>query len=382
MKSKFPTMHIIGQALDSLGDVSKPFVTTATMTSERYLNDCVKKILIHFINNRNPQKLNLHTSKIIIPPPVAVSWQILGLAKDVCTNCFRTIEHGISVSARSTGNKFNNTNPMNKYSTGGGGFQFHSSSSSRCDNAIPRMTSSGTTTSSTIVFHVGGMMKRQKFRVFHKSFKIEAITISNDLLLVSLDSDHIASYIDFKKILIGIVNGPAVGLGVTSLPFFDAVFATERAPVVTPPGGGACDLLNIVQGAQGVEATFNTPFTALGQTPEACSSFFLPRIMGYAKATQMLLFGTKITAREAEQCGLITEIFPDDVLKSNAWDRIHKMAELPINALLHAKELLRGRDRDLLHHVNKTEMVRMKERVNSEDCMDAVLKFFARKTKK
>ncbi|OXA46224.1 putative fatty acid elongation protein 3 [Folsomia candida] len=39
-------------SLDSLGDVSKPFVTTATMTSERYLNDCVKKILIHFINNR------------------------------------------------------------------------------------------------------------------------------------------------------------------------------------------------------------------------------------------------------------------------------------------------------------------------------------------
>ncbi|XP_021960613.1 enoyl-CoA delta isomerase 2 [Folsomia candida] len=174
---------------------------------------------------------------------------------------------------------------------------------------------------------------------------------------IGIIEDHIASYIDFKKILIGIVNGPAVGLGVTSLPFFDAVFATERA-------------------------TFNTPFTALGQTPEACSSFFLPRIMGYAKATQMLLFGTKITAREAEQCGLITEIFPDDVLKSNAWDRIHKMAELPINALLHAKELLRGRDRDLLHHVNKTEMVRMKERVNSEDCMDAVLKFFARKTKK
>ncbi|OXA61417.1 Vitelline membrane outer layer protein 1 [Folsomia candida] len=50
-KSKFPIKHIIGRALDSLGDVSKPFVTT--MTSERYLNDCVKKILIPFINNRD-----------------------------------------------------------------------------------------------------------------------------------------------------------------------------------------------------------------------------------------------------------------------------------------------------------------------------------------
>ena len=53
LKPRFLKEYLIWQALDSLGNISKPSISTSTMNSERYLKDCVKKRLIPFINNRD-----------------------------------------------------------------------------------------------------------------------------------------------------------------------------------------------------------------------------------------------------------------------------------------------------------------------------------------
>ncbi|CAG2119025.1 unnamed protein product, partial [Medioppia subpectinata] len=95
----------------------------------------------------------------------------------------------------------------------------------------------------------------------------------------------IAAFIDFPKPLIGAVNGPAVGIGATVLALIDTVVASDLA-------------------------TFHTPFTALGLSPEACSSYTLPQIMGSCMAADMLVFGRKLTAAEALQCGLVARVIP------------------------------------------------------------------------
>lgn len=165
---------------------------------------------------------------------------------------------------------------------------------------------------------------------------------------------YVASYIDLRKPLIVLVNGPAVGIAVTILGMADIVYATERA-------------------------TFTTPFSSLGQVPEACSSYTFPRIMGYAKANEMLLFNSKITAKQALEAGLLTAVFPDDSFEAETRKRVEEYAQLPVKSLVYSKDLVRGREREVLHSVNNAECDRIYERWQSEDCMNAIMKFFSRK---
>ncbi|XP_039609289.1 enoyl-CoA delta isomerase 2, mitochondrial isoform X2 [Polypterus senegalus] len=76
--------------------------------------------------------------------------------------------------------------------------------------------------------------------------------------------NFVSSFIDFPKPLISLVNGPAVGVSVTLLGLFDIVYATDKA-------------------------TFHTPFSQLGQSPEGCSSYIFPKIMGSAKIQPQIL---------------------------------------------------------------------------------------------
>uniref|UniRef100_A0AC35FE42 Uncharacterized protein n=1 Tax=Panagrolaimus sp. PS1159 TaxID=55785 RepID=A0AC35FE42_9BILA len=70
----------------------------------------------------------------------------------------------------------------------------------------------------------------------------------------------VGAFIDFDKPLIACVNGPAVGIGVSTLPLFDIVWASDTA-------------------------TFNTPFVSLGQACEGASTYTFPYLMGHSKVS-------------------------------------------------------------------------------------------------
>lgn len=87
-----------------------------------------------------------------------------------------------------------------------------------------------------------------------------------------------------------------------------------------------------------------TPFSALGQSPEACSSLTFPRIMGASKANEMLLFNKKISADEAHHLGLVTQLYQDANLQAEVWPRLKELSELPVKVifkfLIHNRFLL------------------------------------------
>ncbi|CAM4511890.1 unnamed protein product [Caretta caretta] len=163
-------------------------------------------------------------------------------------------------------------------------------------------------------------------------------------------------FIDFPKPLIAVVNGPAVGISVTLLGLFDIVYATDRA-------------------------TFHTPFSELGQSPEGCSSYMFPKIMGLSKANEMLLFNKKLTAREVCAQGLVTEVFPDRAFQKEVWMRLKAYANLPKNSLALSKRLIRGVEKEKLHAVNCQECELLTERWLSDECRTAIMSFFGKKSK-
>ncbi|NXJ75028.1 ECI2 isomerase, partial [Trogon melanurus] len=168
--------------------------------------------------------------------------------------------------------------------------------------------------------------------------------------------EFVSHFIDFPKPLIGVVNGPAIGICVTVLGLCDLVYASDRA-------------------------TFHSPFSQLGQSPEGCSSYLFPKIMGVAKANEMLLFNKKLTAAEACAQGLVTEVFPDRSFQKEVWARLEAYASLPKNSLAVSKQLLRSLEKEKLHEVNRKECEVLKERWLSDECVNAIASFFQRRSK-
>jgi peroxisomal 3,2-trans-enoyl-CoA isomerase len=57
--------------------------------------------------------------------------------------------------------------------------------------------------------------------------------------------------------------------------------------------------------------------------------------MGSLKASEVLLFGKKISAMEAEALGLVTKVFPDAELDSLVWPKLKEISELPPSVRLY-----------------------------------------------
>ncbi|XP_067132343.1 enoyl-CoA delta isomerase 2-like [Centruroides vittatus] len=188
---------------------------------------------------------------------------------------------------------------------------------------------------------------------FTKSFDEDIVSVANTAK--ERLKRFVDAFIDFPKPLIAAVNGPAVGISVTLLGLCDVVYAADNA-------------------------TFHTPFSQLAQCPEACSSVIFPKIMGYAKASEMLLFNKKLNAKEALDRGLISEIISKENFKTEIDTRVKQMSQLPKDSLLYSKHLIRGHDREMLHKVNERECEILCERWLSPDFPKVIMAFFQRKS--
>jgi 2-(1,2-epoxy-1,2-dihydrophenyl)acetyl-CoA isomerase len=97
----------------------------------------------------------------------------------------------------------------------------------------------------------------------------------------------------------------------------------------------ACDLVVAAE-----EATLIEVFINIGLVPDSGSSFFLPRLVGTAKAFEMCTMGTRVKAKEAVEIGLITKAVPADQLDSAVKEYTDYYANAPTNAIGLIKKML------------------------------------------
>jgi len=127
--------------------------------------------------------------------------------------------------------------------------------------------------------------------------------------------------IDFPKPFIVAANGLGVGIGCTLLGLADMAFAAAGA-------------------------RFRCPFSALGLTAEAASTYTFGRLLGHQKASWLLLSSEWISASQAVDAGLVMEVFADDTFVAEVMEKAAVLAKLPLASLLQTKTLMMQPHRD------------------------------------
>lgn len=127
----------------------------------------------------------------------------------------------------------------------------------------------------------------------------------------------------FEKPVVAAASGIAVGVGVTLLLHCDLVYCGENTRL-------------------------NLPFVSLGIVPEFASTYVLPRLMGHARAAELLLLGEPFTAQKALEYGLVNALFANDQVEARAREKALRLAALPPRALRISKSLLKQWNADTL----------------------------------
>jgi 2-(1,2-epoxy-1,2-dihydrophenyl)acetyl-CoA isomerase len=118
-----------------------------------------------------------------------------------------------------------------------------------------------------------------------------------------------------EKPVVAAVNGPAAGAGVSL--------------------ACACDIRIAADGA-----TFVPAFINIGLVPDSGGTFFVTRVLGYARAFEWLCSGRRLTAAEAHAWGLVSEVVEGDRLGERAAELAAELASLPTRGLGMTKRLL------------------------------------------
>ncbi|XP_077420788.1 chromodomain Y-like protein 2 [Vanacampus margaritifer] len=166
--------------------------------------------------------------------------------------------------------------------------------------------------------------------------------------------DFVLAFIRFKKPIVVAINGPALGLGAFILPLCDVVWASERA-------------------------WFQTPCAALHLTPSGCSSYTFPQILGVALANEMLFCGRKLTAQEACNRGLVSQVFWPTTFNQEVMLRVKEMASCNAAVLEESKCLVRSILLRVLEEVNEKECQMLKQLWCSTKGLEALFSYLHNK---
>jgi enoyl-CoA hydratase/carnithine racemase len=159
---------------------------------------------------------------------------------------------------------------------------------------------------------------------------------------------------NFPKPLIASVHGRAVGIGTTMLMHCDIVSANPNT-------------------------IFSMPFVSLGLVAEGGSSYLFPRLVGHAKAAEILLTGRNFSADEALQMGLINAV--DDDQLAVAMKFAQELSEQPPTAVINTKALLKSGSHDALNQVMRAEGELFKMAMDSDEAQSAFMNFLLKKSK-
>ena len=159
---------------------------------------------------------------------------------------------------------------------------------------------------------------------------------------------------NLSKPVLAVVNGVTAGAGANIALCCDVVIAAESA-------------------------SFIQAFSRIGLIPDSGGTFFLPRLIGFQKASAFMMLGDKISAKEAERTGMIYKYFPDKVLVKEAEKIAAELAKLPTRALAFTKEALNNSLQQNLDQQLATEDLLQQKAATTNDFKEGVAAFIEKR---
>lgn len=153
-------------------------------------------------------------------------------------------------------------------------------------------------------------------------------------------NDHfnpiITSIRKLSKPVIAAVNGVAAGAGANIALACDIVIAAESA-------------------------SFIQAFSKIGLIPDSGGTYFLPRLVGFQKASALIMLGDKVSAIEAEKMNMIYKVFPDEIFNDEVWRLALTLAAMPTKAFHYTKMALN----ETYNH-NFSEQLALEDKLQSQ----------------
>lgn len=152
---------------------------------------------------------------------------------------------------------------------------------------------------------------------------------------------------NIEKPVIGAINGVAAGAGANIALACDVVIASENA-------------------------SFIQAFSKIGLVPDSAGTFFLPRLIGFQKASALMMLGDKVSAEQAEKLGMVYKVVPSENFIEEVNNIANTMANMPTKALGLTKRLLNNSMQNNLEEQLHLESKLQIESAQSKDYAEGV----------
>jgi 2-(1,2-epoxy-1,2-dihydrophenyl)acetyl-CoA isomerase len=120
---------------------------------------------------------------------------------------------------------------------------------------------------------------------------------------------------NLRKPVVAAINGVAAGAGANIALCCDVVVATQSS-------------------------SFIQAFSKIGLIPDSGGTYFLPRLIGFQKASAIMMLADKVSAEDAEKMGMIYKVFPDEVFSDESAKIANVLAQMPTEGLALTKDAL------------------------------------------
>ncbi len=113
----------------------------------------------------------------------------------------------------------------------------------------------------------------------------------------------------------------------------------------------SCDIVVATQSSSFIQA-----FSKIGLIPDSGGTFYLPRLIGFQRASALMMLGDKVSANDALQMGMLYKVFSDEVFAEESKKIAITLSQMPTKALAYIK-----------HTLNQSATNTLEEQLSLED---------------